>query len=158
MQQRWCGVILLLGGTLGLLGCTLVRPEQPDMAQPHALLVFPEAIRLVALDTQNIDPRLRITTLRVSPGLHRLRLAYAGKSPQHVGQQIDPLCLETQAGQQYVFETKTLGIIWRAWIEKYERIPGYCTTHTCPETAAPPLPQLVTQNFMCKPTSPEGKE
>jgi hypothetical protein len=141
---------------LGLLSCAMVQPEQPDVAQPYALLMFPEAIRLVALDTHNIDPRIRITAIRVSPGLHRLRLVYAGQSPQHAGQQADPFCLETQAGQQYLFETKTLGISWRAWIEKQERIPGYCTTHTCPATEPPPLPQLVTQNFMCKPANPEG--
>ena len=156
MGKSWCR-LLLLGGVLGLLRCALVPPAQPAIAQPYALFVFPEAIRLLALDTQQIDPRMRITTLRVSPGPHRLHLMYVGTSPQHVGQQAEPFCLAPQAGQQYLLETKTLGIIWRAWIERQERIPGYCTTHTCPATEPPPLPQLVTQNLTCKPANAEGQ-
>jgi hypothetical protein len=99
----------------------------------YALLLFPEAIRLVALDTQRIDSRVRIKTIRVTPGLHRLRMAYAGPSPQHAGQQNDPFCLDTQAGQQYLFETRTRGIIWRPEVVAQTLIPGYCTTHPCPE-------------------------
>ena len=89
MRSRLPWFILLLGGVLGPLSCAPL-PEQPNNAQPYALLVFPEEIRLVALDTQSVDPRARIKDIRVAPGPHRLRFTYAGRSLQHVGQQIDP--------------------------------------------------------------------
>jgi hypothetical protein len=98
--------VLLLGGTLGLLSCVTL-PEQPGGAQPYARLVLPEAIRLVALDTQTFDPRARIREIQVAPGPHSLSFAYAGSSPQHAGQQADPFRLEVQEGHQYVFEAKT---------------------------------------------------
>ena len=152
MRRRPGWFILLLGGVLGLLSCTPL-PEQPNNAQPYALLVFPEEIRLVALDTQNVDPRARIKDIRVTPGPHRLRFTYAGRSLQHVGQQIDPVCLETQAGHQYLFGTRTLGIIWRPVIETHALIPGYCTTHRCTEVETQVQPQLfVSQNFRCPPS------
>ena len=100
----WFG--LLLGGALGLLSCVTL-PEQPGGAQPYARLVLPEAIRLVALDTQPFDPRVRIRAIQVTPGSHSLSFAYAGNSPQHAGQQNDPFRMEVQAGHQYVFEAKT---------------------------------------------------
>ena len=59
MRRRLPWFILLLGGALGLLSC-IPWPEQPGDTQPYALIVFPEAIRLVALDTQTIDARARI--------------------------------------------------------------------------------------------------
>ena len=74
-QRWWFFLFLLLGGTLGLLSCTPL-PTQPSETQPYALLVFPEAIRLAALDTQTIDPRVQIGAMRVAPGLHRLRMVY----------------------------------------------------------------------------------
>ena len=98
--------VLLLGWALGLLSC-VTRPEQPGGAQPYARLVLPEAIRLVALDTQTFDPRVRTREIQVAPGSHSLSFAYAGSSPQHAGQQADPFRLEVQAGHQYVFEAKT---------------------------------------------------
>ena len=105
----------------------------------------------MALDTQIVDPRARIKDIRVAPGPHRLRLTYAGRSLQHVGQQVDPICLETQAGHQYLFGTKTLGIIWRPVIETDGLIPGYCTIHRCTEVETHIQPQLfVSQNFMCQ--------
>ena len=58
MRRRWRRFLLLLSGALGLLSC-VPFPTQPDETQPYALLVFPEAIRLVALDTQSIDSRVR---------------------------------------------------------------------------------------------------
>jgi hypothetical protein len=135
MRRRLPWFILLLGGLLGLLSC-LPRPEQPGDTQPYALLVLPEAIRLVALDTQSIDSRVRIRDIRITPGLHRLRFVYTGSSPQHAGQPNDPWCLETDAGLQYIFGTKTRGIIWRPVIEAQALIPGYCTTHRCTEAEA----------------------
>ena len=141
MRRRPGWFILLLGGVLGLLSCTPL-PKQPNNAKPYALLVFPEEIRLVALDTQNVDPRARIKDLRVTPGPHRLRFTYAGRSLQHVGQQIDPVCLETQAGHQYLFGTRTRGIIWRPVIETHVLIPGYCTTHRCTEVETQVQPLL----------------
>jgi len=106
MPRKFCWFILLLGVACGLLSC-LASPEPPDGAQPYASIVLPEAIRLVALDNQTFDPRLRLREIRVTPGLHTLRFAYAGNSPQHAGQQNDPLQFEVQAGHQYVFEART---------------------------------------------------
>jgi hypothetical protein len=141
MRKRLPWFILLLGGALGLLSC-IPWPEQPGDTQPYALIVLPEAIRLVALDNQTIDARARIKDIRVSPGLHRLRFVYAGRSTAHAGQSNDPLCLETQAGLQYIFGTVTRGIIWRPVIETQALIPGYCTTHRCTqvETQVPLQP------------------
>jgi hypothetical protein len=132
MRRRWWWFLLLLGGVLGLLSCVSF-PTQPGETEPYALLVFPEAIRLVALDTQPIDPRLRIRTIRVVPGLHRLHMVYTGPSPQHAGQQNDPFCLEVYMGQQYLFEARTRGIIWRPEIITQTLIPRYCTAHQCPQ-------------------------
>jgi len=106
MQRSIC-FLMLIGVWLGLMGCATTLPEPPGDVQPYALLVLPESIRLLALDTQTVDARLRIREMRVTPGPHTLRLAYVGNSLQHAGQQADPLPLETQAGQQYVFEAKT---------------------------------------------------
>jgi hypothetical protein len=131
MHQQWW-FFLFLGGTLGLLSCNSL-PTQPSETQPYALLVFPEAIRLVALDTQTLDPRMRIATIRVAPGLHRLRMVYVGPSPPHAGQLNNPFCLETQMGQRYLFDTVTRGVIWRPEVVMQTPIPGYCTTHQCPE-------------------------
>ena len=82
-------------------------PAQPDGAQPYARIVLPDAIRLVALDNQTFDPRLRIREIQATPGLHTLRFAYAGDSSQHAGQQYDPFQCEVQAGHQYVFDART---------------------------------------------------
>ena len=140
MQQRWRWfLLLLLGEVLGLLSCAPL-PTQPGETQPYALLVFPEAIRLIALDSQTIDSRVRIRAVRVAPGIHRLRMVYAGPSPQHAGQQNDPFCLDTHVGQQYLFETRTRGIIWRPEVVTQALIPGYCTAHQCPEEATRILP------------------
>jgi len=102
----WQRLLLIIGGLLGLLGCATL-PEQPGEAQPHALLVLPEAIRLLALDAQPLDQRLRVSAIRVTPGPHSLRFAYVGRSAQHAGQQVEPFRLETQAGHRYFFEAKT---------------------------------------------------
>jgi len=101
--MRW---LILIGGILGLLGCVPL-PEQPGEAQPYALLVLPDAIRPLTLDTQTFDPRGRIRAIRVTPGFHSLRFTYAGSSAPHVGQQAAPFRLEAQAGYQYLFEAKT---------------------------------------------------
>lgn len=100
---RW---LMLIGGMLWPLGCATL-PAQPGEAQPYALLVLPESIRLLALDAQSFDSRLRIREMRLTPGPHSLRLAYAGSSLQHAGQQADPFRLDTQAGHKYLFEAKT---------------------------------------------------
>jgi hypothetical protein len=139
MRQR-CWFFLLLGGTLGLLSCASLS-TQPSETQPYALLEFPEAIRLVALDTQTIDSRMRIGAIRVTPGLHRLLMVYVGPSPPHVGQQNNPFCLETQMGQRYIFDPVTRGVIWRPVVVMQTLIPGYCTTHQCPEGEARLAPQ-----------------
>src|SRR5262249_8017334 len=120
-------------------------PEQPGDTQPYALLVFPDSIRLIALDTQTIDSRVRIQELRVAPGRHRLRLAYTGPSPRHAGQVDDPVCLATQAGHRYFLGTKALGIIWRPVVDTDTLIPGHCTAHACAEapTYLPPQTPLV---------------
>jgi hypothetical protein len=106
MRRKYCCFIFLLGGACGLLSC-LAPPELPSGAQPYARIILPEAIRLVALDNQTFDPRLRTREIQVTPGFHTLRFAYAGNSPQHAGQQNDPLQFEVQAGHQYVFEART---------------------------------------------------
>jgi hypothetical protein len=106
MQHNMC-CLGLLGVWLGLMGCTTTVPEQPTDAQPYALLVLPESIRLVAVDTHTFDPRLPTKEVRLSPGLQSLRLAYVGTSLAHVGQQADPFRLEAQAGHKYVFEART---------------------------------------------------
>ncbi len=100
---RW---LILIGGIFGLLGCATL-PEQPGEAQPYALLVLPDAIRLLTLDVQTFDPRVRISAIRVTPGLHSLHFTYAGSSAQHAGQQAAPFRLEAQAGHKYLFEAKT---------------------------------------------------
>jgi len=106
MRSTFCWFILLLGVACGLLSC-LAPPEQPNGAQPYGRIVLPEAIRLVALDNRTFDPRLRIREIQVTPGPHTLHFAYAGNSPQHAGQQHEPLHFEVQAGHQYVFEART---------------------------------------------------
>jgi hypothetical protein len=142
MRSRLRWFLLLCGGVLGLLSCAPL-PAQPGEGDPYALLVFPESIRLVALDSHPIDPRVRIKAIRVPPGLRRLRLVYTGTSPQHIGQQGDPKCLDVHAGHQYLFDTRTRGIIWRPLVETHTLIPGYCTTHQCTDVethVGPPLP------------------
>jgi hypothetical protein len=79
MRKKFCWFILLLGGVCGLLSC-LAHPEQPNGAQPYARLILPEAIRLVALDNQTFDARLRLRAIQVTPGSHNLHFAYAGTS------------------------------------------------------------------------------
>src|SRR3989442_756002 len=105
MQEKIRGLVLI-GGILGLLGCATL-PEQPREAQPYALLVLPDAIRLLTLDVQTFDPRVRINLIRITPGLHSLRFAYVGSSAPHAGQQAEPFRLEAQAGHKYLFEAKT---------------------------------------------------
>jgi hypothetical protein len=139
-QRPWRAVLLLLWSGCGLLSC-VPWPAQPEVSQPYALLVLPGEVRVLALDTQSVDPRVQLRDLRISPGLHRLRFAYAGSSPQHTGQEGPLLCLETQAGHQYHFEAKTRGIMWRPAIETDAVIPGYCTTHTCTEAERRVSPQ-----------------
>ena len=106
MRKKFYWFILLLGGACGLLSC-LAPPELPNGVQPYARIVLPEAIRLVALDNQTFDARLRIREIQVAPGSHILHLAYAGNSLQHAGQQHEPWRFEVQAGHQYVFEART---------------------------------------------------
>ena len=106
MRRKFCWFILLLGGACGLLSC-LAPPEPPNGAQPYARIILPEAIRLVALDNQTFDSPQRIKEIQVTTGFHTLRFAYAGNSPQHAGQQNEPLQFEVQAGHQYVFEARS---------------------------------------------------
>ena len=98
--------LMLIGGIVGLLGCATL-PAQPGEAQPYALLVLPDAIRLLALDMQTVDPRIRTSAIRVTPGPHSLYFAYIGSSAPHVGQQAAPFRLETLTGHKYLFEAKT---------------------------------------------------
>ena len=106
MRRIFCWFILLLGGAYGLLSC-LAPPEQPNGAQPYARIVLPEAIRLVAHDNHAFEPRLRLRELQVTLSSHLPPFAYAGNSPQHAGQQNEPLRFEVQAAHQYVFDART---------------------------------------------------
>lgn len=101
---RWC--LLLLGCLYGGLGC-LSAPLQPEGAQPYARLVLPDAIRLVQVDAQALDPRLRLRHIQVTPGAHQFRFVYVGSSPQHAGQQNDPFTLDMRPGYQYELDTRT---------------------------------------------------
>jgi hypothetical protein len=141
MRRRFLWSLWLVSGAVGLLSC-IAPPEQPGEAQPYALVVWSQAIHLLALDTQTVDPRVRIQEIRVPPGPHSLRFAYAGSSPRHTGQQVVPFPLDTQAGHQYVFEPKTCGIIWRPAVAEHVLIPRYCTTHTCTETETRVPPKI----------------
>jgi hypothetical protein len=106
MRRIFCWFILLLRRCIR--AAKLPRPpEQPNGAQSYARIVLPEAIRLVALDNQAFDPRLRIREIQVTPGSHILHFAYAGNSPQHAGQQNEPFRFEVQAGHQYIFDART---------------------------------------------------
>lgn len=98
--------VILFGIILTLQSC-LTQPAQPETAQSHALLVLPDAIQLLALDTQSFDDRMKIRQLRLPSGSHTLLFAYVGSSPQHVGQHAEPVQLRAQTGHQYVFEAKT---------------------------------------------------
>jgi hypothetical protein len=71
--------------------------------------VLPEAIRLVALDNQAFDLRLRIREIQVTLGSHILHFAYAGvgNSPRHAGQQNELFRFKVQAGHQYIFDART---------------------------------------------------
>lgn len=102
--RRWCWV--LLGSVCGLLSC-ISLPEQPSGAQPYARLVLPDAIRLVGIDTQALDPRARLSVLDVAPGAHHFRFVYAGSSTAHAGQHNDPFALEMVTGHQYELEART---------------------------------------------------
>jgi len=139
MPRRCLWFLVVLSAACGLLRCTPV-PVQPGKAEPYALVVLPQAIHVLGLDTQTFDPRWYIQEIRVIPGLHSLRFAYEGSSPQHRGQQPVSFLLGTQAGHQYVFEPKTCGISWRPAVAEHTLIVGYCRTHTCTEdeTRVPP--------------------
>lgn len=106
-MQKHLRCLVLSGIWLALSGCATPPAVQPEDTQPYALLVLPESIRLLAVDTQVLDARLHPRRVRLPPGPHSLHLVYVGPSPSHAGQQADPLWLETQAGYQYVFEAKT---------------------------------------------------
>ncbi|HEY7495687.1 MAG TPA: hypothetical protein VIH59_31860 [Candidatus Tectomicrobia bacterium] len=153
-QHWWCFLFCLWVGTLDLLGCAPLL-TQPRETQPYALLVFPEAMRLVALDTQTINSQMRTGAIRVTPGRHRLRMVYIGPSQQHAEQQNTPFCLETQQGQQYFFDPVTRGVIWRPEVVMQTRIPGYCTTHQCSEEETP-LP-LHRHGTPCPEPAPQGR-
>ena len=147
MRRRCFWFLWLLSGAFGLLSC-LRLPDQPGEAQPYALVVFPPAMRLLALDTQPVDPRVHIQALRVPPGPHSLHWVYAGSSTRHTGQQTAPFALDIHAGHQYIFEPKTCGIIWRPAVADHGLISGYCTTHPCTETETR-LPPKIPQTPKC---------
>ena len=148
MRGRCLWALWLLSVVCGLLSC--VRPPAQPGGQPYALVAWPQAMRLFGLDTQTFDYHTRLQEIRVPPGSHSLRFAYASSSPQHTGQQVVPFVLDTQAGHQYIFEPKTCGIIWRPAVAHHELIPGYCTTHACTETetqAPPKIPRTPKCNM-----------
>jgi hypothetical protein len=105
---------LLLGLYLWFLGAcaaSLPEPEQPSAAAPHALIQLSAAAKLLAVDEQQFDTRMRIRTLRVSPGQHTLRFVHVAAGPDgstaHAGQHASPFILHTEAGMTYQFEAKT---------------------------------------------------
>lgn len=106
-QKRW---LWLAAGLLSILGCATL-PEPPVPSGPYAVLEFPAAIRLLALDDWMVDPRIQHQTLRVNPGRHTLQFAYvaasAGGSRLHDGQHAAPFTLDVQAGVTYRFVAKT---------------------------------------------------
>jgi hypothetical protein len=142
---RGLGWFVLLSSLWGLLSCaTSPPPAQPPPSEPYALIVWPSAIHFLGLDTETFDWRMRVQTLRVTPGPHRLRLTYEGSSTPHHGQQDVVFLLETQAGHHYSLEPKTCGIFWRPAVAEHSLITGYCTTHTCTEaerTVPPRIPR-----------------
>jgi hypothetical protein len=97
-------------GLLYIFGCA-TPAEQPATSVPHAVLEFPAAIRLLALDDQTVDARIQPRRLQVRPGQHVLRLAYVamgpGSSPAHDGQHAAPFVVEAREGFAYRFEAKT---------------------------------------------------
>ena len=106
-KKHHAGLII---GLLSLLGCASL-PAQPSPASPYAVLSFPIAIQLLALDTQQFDPRFPVNRLRVNPGQHTLQFAYTatgpGHSASHNGQHAAPFTLEVQEGMIYHFVAKT---------------------------------------------------
>jgi hypothetical protein len=102
--------MLLVIGLLSILGCA-TAPEQPAPSGPYAVLSFPTTMQLLALDSQQFDTRFPVQMLRVHPGPHTLRLAYAatgaGSSATHSGQHAAPFTLDVQAGMTYHFVAKT---------------------------------------------------
>lgn len=101
---------LCMLGLFFLAGC-IPTPSQPEVSAPYALLEFPRAMQLLALDGHAIDDRLLLRDLRVAPGRHTFHFAYTALgtegSRQHDGQHAAPFPLETQAGRTYLFEAKT---------------------------------------------------
>jgi hypothetical protein len=109
VTAKWHYIWFVLG-LLAILGCASL-PEQPATSSPYAILAFPTTIQLLALDAQQLDTRLTIKTLRVSPGQHTLQLAYTatgpGSSATHHGQHAAPFALAVQQGMTYYFVAKT---------------------------------------------------
>ncbi len=137
----WC--LVVLSSMCWLLSCTTSPPPaQPPTSQPYALIVWPNAVHLLGFDTQTFDWRMRVQTIRVTPGPHRLRMTYEGSSVSHRGQQDVAFLLETQAGHHYGLEPKTCGIFWRPAVTEHTLIAGYCTTHTCTETERSVPPRI----------------
>jgi len=135
--------LVVLSSMCWLLSCTTSPPPaQPPTSQPYALIVWPNAIHLLGFDTQTFDWRMRVQTIRVTPGPHRLRMTYEGSSVSHRGQQDVAFLLETQAGHHYGLEPKTCGIFWRPAVTEHTLIAGYCTTHTCTETERSVPPRI----------------
>ena len=135
--------MVVLGSMCGLLSCaTSSPPVQPPRSQPYALIVWPSAIHLLGLDTQTFDWRIRVQAIRVTPGLHQLRMTYEGSSAPHRGQQDVVFPLETEAGHSYGLEPKTCGISWRPAVAEHTLIADYCTTHTCTEAERSVPPRI----------------
>ena len=102
--------VWLVIGLLSLLGCASLS-EQPSPSSPYAVLSFPASIQLLALNTQQFDPRFPVTRLRVNPGQYTLQFAYTavgpGHSASHNGQHAAPFTLDVHEGLIYHFVAKT---------------------------------------------------
>lgn len=102
----------LVAGLLAVLGCaTAPTPGQPEPSEPYAAIELPASVRLLGIDDRRIDARSQVTTLRLAPGRHTLRLAYtaggAGASPAHDGQVAAPFPIDVRAGHTYRFVART---------------------------------------------------
>jgi hypothetical protein len=109
-MRRIARTLCLAAGFLYIFGCA-TAPTPPEPAGPYATLELPAVIRVLAIDDRQIEGHSPMTTLRVAPGRHLLRFAYAAvgieASPEHDGQVAEPFPLDMHAGHTYRLIAKT---------------------------------------------------